>query len=466
MQFKFVIIMLLLFVGNARINAADTLFYHIDSIVITGNKTTKERIITREIPFEKGDSVNSISIDEQLGFIWQNLMNTSLFNFVEVTYEKKNENNIIVNVSLTERWYIWPVPIFQIEERNFNSWLDNPDLNRATYGFDLTHNNFIGRKQYLSIKFRGGYTQSLGLSYSVPYLDKEQKHGFGISGGYARRREVYFATINNRLTFYKNPDSFVRKEYSISAYYRYRRIIYNTHTIGLRYYNGTVDDTVTVLGKDYPYYLNNDTGMSFLSLNYRVVRDRRNYKYYPLTGYYFDFEVIKYGLGILKREEIDNIFFFTNIKKYWQLANRSYFASSIKVKASGTGKQPYAVMRAFGFNTYVRGYEHLVVDGYNYILAKTGFKYELIKPKERKIPFIKMEQFGKFWYALYARVYFDAGYVDNSINAELNRLNNEWLFGTGAGLDIVTYYDGVLRFEYSFNKLGQSGLFLHITAPL
>jgi hypothetical protein len=36
------------------------------------------------------------------------------------------------------------------------------------------------------------------------------------------------------------------------------------------------------------------------------------------------------------------------------------------------------------------------------------------------------------------------------------------LYTAGAGVDVVTVYDIVLRFEYSFNQLGQPGFFFHI----
>ena len=42
-----------------------------------------------------------------------------------------------------------------------------------------------------------------------------------------------------------------------------------------------------------------------------------------------------------------------------------------------------------------------------------------------------------------------------------NALSNSLLHSAGIGIDIVTFYDVILRFEYSFNQLGQNGLYLH-----
>jgi hypothetical protein len=35
------------------------------------------------------------------------------------------------------------------------------------------------------------------------------------------------------------------------------------------------------------------------------------------------------------------------------------------------------------------------------------------------------------------------------------------LYSTGIGIDVLTLYDFTLKLEWSFNQLGQNGLFLH-----
>jgi hypothetical protein len=36
------------------------------------------------------------------------------------------------------------------------------------------------------------------------------------------------------------------------------------------------------------------------------------------------------------------------------------------------------------------------------------------------------------------------------------------LYTAGLGVDVVTFYDFIIRVDYSFNQLGENGLFLHI----
>jgi hypothetical protein len=68
--------------------------------------------------------------------------------------------------------------------------------------------------------------------------------------------------------------------------------------------------------------------------------------------------------------------------------------------------------------------------------------------------------------AIYIKTYADFGYVKNYSVYEQNDLNtklsNKFLLGTGAGIDIVTSYDTVLRFEYSFNSEGKGGFFFNV----
>ena len=78
--------------------------------------------------------------------------------------------------------------------------------------------------------------------------------------------------------------------------------------------------------------------------------------------------------------------------------------------------------------------------------------------------FLPMEKFNTFHLAVYGGVFADAGYVDDnsSVSSDRNFLGNSFLFGYGAGIDIVTYYDIALRLEYSFNLRNENGFFVHL----
>lgn len=436
----------------------------INSISITGNKVTKPYILLRELNFSKGDTLDAALLPEKIQKSRENLLNTSLFNFVnvDIAYLDSSRINIIINV--TERWYTWPVPIFEIAERNFNTWWLTKDLSRANYGFYLTRDNFRGRKESFSLKFRFGYSEQFGFSYHVPYLNKKQHSGLGVSFYYNRNHEIAYATRNNQLQYYKDEENYVREELTSKISYTNRQGFYNTHLAEIKYFKGSVADTVLKLTRD--YFINNQPHMEFFTLYYIFRRDYRDSKVYPLKGYYFDFSITKHGIGILKNENLDVLFLEALARKYWKIGPRLYLASSIRGKFSPTYEQPYYVQRALGYRDYVRAYEYYVVDGQNFVLFKTSLRYELIRPRIQKIPYLKTEKFNTFHYALYAGLFSDAGYVEDRINNRYNSMSNTLLFGTGAGLDFVTYYDNVVRMEYSVNKLGEYGFFLHFSSAL
>ena len=46
-----------------------------------------------------------------------------------------------------------------------------------------------------------------------------------------------------------------------------------------------------------------------------------------------------------------------------------------------------------------------------------------------------------------------------------NPLNNKFLMSKGFSIDIVSYYDKLLRLEFSNNHLGETGFFIHFSNP-
>jgi outer membrane protein assembly factor BamA len=93
-------------------------------------------------------------------------------------------------------------------------------------------------------------------------------------------------------------------------------------------------------------------------------------------------------------------------------------------------------------------------------------KYELIKPAIKKAkPGQEKNKFKNLQYAFYANVFADAGYVVNKFT-ENNPLNNKMLFSWGLGIDFVTYYDMVIRFEYAWTSTWQNGFYFGFGMPI
>ena len=154
------------------------------------------------------------------------------------------------------------------------------------------------------------------------------------------------------------------------------------------------------------------------------------------------------------------------VKKYFPITKKINFATQQRVRYINSPQQlPFAFNQALGYSNYIRGYEYYVIDGQNYFLTKNSLRFQLIKPKFHEVGALKkMKAFSTIPFYAYLNLFYDGAYVQENIYKTTNTLANSWQHGYGIGIDFITYYDFVMRVEYSFNKQNQSGLFLHFTS--
>lgn len=449
-------------------NESDTLL-SIRQINIEGNAVTKSNIIHRELNFEEGDILGMSRLKMLMNKSENNLMNTSLFNFVNIdtSYVPFSPQLMDVDVSVTERWYIWPFPILEIADRNFNSWWDNKDLNRLNYGIYLVRNNFRGRRENINMLLRFGYNEKFQAEYQIPYINKAQTFGGGIAGGMNRNHEVAYETRGDKRVYFNDEIEYPYEEYFAMGYITYRRGIYNTHQLILQYSDFYYGDTLLSLNDQFSF--KDQSNIEFLSVHYKYISDYRDYIAYPLTGFYFEGEVKKSGLGILSNKNPDIFYLRFMFSKYWKLRKRWYFSAGTIGKLSTFSFQPYFMQQGLGYEKdFVRGYEYYVIDGQHFGLIKSNLKFELLPAKEFRLDFIPSEKFNRIPLSIFANVFADFGYVsdDQFHNEYQNALPNNLLLGVGFGVDFISYYDKVMRLELSINRKNEAGLYIHFVAPL
>lgn len=439
----------------------------VKDIIITGNKKTRSKIILRELTVSTNESVSF----KQLAYIknrsQQNLINTSLFNFVTITDSIDwNKDEVILYIDVKERWYIWPQVIFEVQDRNFNQWWLTKDLFRINYGAALEVNNLTGNKDVLSFIVRLGYAERLGISYKIPYINKAQTIGVNVSYMQNRNNEINYKTENNKLLFYRSYNFHVREETETKIGLTFRKNLYQKHILELKYNTANVKDTIRELN---PYYFNKKSeDIRYFSFQYRYIFDLRDNKPYPLDGWLAEITAVKDGLGILKDEIANNIYSTFSLKYFTPINNRFYLGSSVKLRATSFDGKSYYFNKALGYNDdFVRGYEYYVIDGQNYALAKMALKYQLIKPHIIDISRLnRLKKFNRIPYSVYISLFGDGAEVNDEFFQSTNQLNNTFIYGYGLGIDLVTYYDNVFRVEYSINKQMEHGFFLHFTAGL
>lgn len=432
----------------------------ISQIIITGNHKTRESIIHRELTFHVGDTLPAFVLESAIERSRQNLMNTSLFNFAEIRYFQGKSNETVVHINLTERWYLWPAPVFEIADRNLNEWWQNKDLRRTNYGLYIRQENFSGRDDILQVQALFGYTHRLGLYYLRPYINK--KMNLGISCGFytTRQKELSWSTTDNKLNFYKNPDSFVRNETQAFLRFTKRQGVYHYYNTTIDYRYTHVSDTVLVLNDR--YFAENYPVQQHLGIGWSYRYDRRDYQPYALKGSLFEFEVNQTGLGFLPHEP--RLSFITaGFRHYFRISEKWHTGVALKGRLTQRRPAPYFNQRALGYGgDYIRGYDLYVMNGQQFALFRSNLKYTLLKQRVYEFPYIRSEKFKKFPVALYLNGFFDTGYVKDQVFGSTNPLSNSIQYGYGLSLDLVTYYDIVIRMEYAANRIGDQGFYLRI----
>ena len=435
----------------------------INRIIIIGNKTTRDHIIARELSVKAGDTINLKKLTLQLPRDRERVYNLRLFNTVSIRTLELSVNRIDLLVEVSERWYTFPVPIFELSDRNFNEWWQtyNHDLSRINYGLRLYQYNFRGRNETLRLTAQFGFTRNFELIYRIPNLDKQQKHGLVIAFDFSEPKNLAYFTDDHKLSFLRTRET-LRETLGAGVSYSFRRSFYETHTFSATYRDSQVADSIVSLN---PYYYKfNSTTQRFGTLSYQFVSDHRDIQAYPLKGYRFSAFVSQVGLGI--SEDANQLEFNVTHAQHMDLGKNYYLSNFSSIYLSTPRDQPYSLFGALGYQKqFMRGYELNVIEGPLYFLNKTTFK-KLIFSRTWNVDGIAIEQFQYFPLAIYLKSYADFGYVknyplyeENQIN---NRLSNRFLIGVGLGIDVVTVYDTVLRFEYSLTREGIGGFFFHI----
>ncbi len=439
-------------------------FLQINRIFIVGTRITRDPVILRELSLKQGDVVFSADIPDILDLDRKKLLNTRLFNTVEIRMVELELMKVDLVIEIHERWYTFPAPIFELADRNFNEWWQNynHDFKRVNYGLRLYQYNVRGRNETLRLHGQGGFQRRFELMYKVPYIDKTQKHGLTFDFTFLETKNLAVRTTEHKYEFLKS-DHILRTNQFGSVTYSYRNSFYQTHSLKVEYYHTSFEDTVKTLN---PLYLKEDgeTSQSYASITYGFLSDHRDFIAYPLKGHFLSLYATKNGL--LASDQLNKYEATLSFSKYIDLRKGFFASNNLVLYASDPSNLSYINYGILGIKKqFVRGYEIYVIEGPFFFLNKTTFK-KLIFSNRYHWKAMPIEQFRHIPLAIYFKTYADFGYVKNYDDYEtlgLNqRLTDKLLQGTGFGFDVVSSYDVVLRFEYTFNAEGENGFFFHI----
>lgn len=437
-----------------------------------GNKKTKERVIRNELAIVEGDKFSKGELPKLIDDNENRLKSVGLFNTANIETVLDDEE-VVLNIKLVENWYLYPSPIFELGDRSFNAWWieQNHELDRINYGLRGRHYNLTGNKDPLLLVAQFGYTNKFEAEYAFPYLFKNRNIGFSASIFYRSNKEIPYKTIDNRPQFFMHEDERIMlKRFRTSINVRMRPNVQTHHSVSFEFHRNTVDDYVLeILNPD--YFLHGKNSLQFFMVNYDFQFDRRTNYLMPYNGYRFRFNIKKEGLGILKEQNAliaQTVFEFyipfqrtlNDVKK----SNNFGFGSKIVGKTNFIrSQQAFANNTGLGWSDdLVSGFDLYVMDGLDHILFTNHLKKKILDFDYvlDAVPFIPA-QFKSINLQAHLRLNFDFAYINEPTYTDTNTLNNRWIYGFGPALDLIIYNSYLFSFEYSFNDLGERGLFLN-----
>jgi len=406
----------------------------IDKVILVGNEKTKPNIILREIPFTFPDSLSQ----QDLLLIRNRIQNLYLFNRVELEIVQQQGTNILL-IMVTESWYFLPLPLVFINEH---------DWNKISYGMQLTHYNFRGRNEKLSIGGWLGYDPSFFIRYFNPWIGYKSRLIFGLGMSKMKKANKIFDMDENRFGF----DVTVGRKLSL---YLQTEINFDMKRIKLP--------------AEYKQFSVSKNGTDWVpSLSYQIRWDRRDLYEYTKKGFLISYSIRKTGFTSNQpdfwRYNFDNRLYIP-IYRSLSLASRQLFNFT-------QGKTPIYDRLFLGFGERIRGYFDDVFPNPALYEKYTSTNISLTN-LELRFPLLPIRYFswqdGPVMSQLYRDLKFGisaAVFMDSGIawqdRSEFTLEN--FYTGYGLGLHFHLPYVYVLRFDYAWNDKGRGQLIIDVNA--
>jgi hypothetical protein len=236
----------------------------------------------------------------------------------------------------------------------------------------------------------------------------------------------------------------------------------------LKLYGGYVEMSDTLQSLTADFLPDGRTSAITVNLYADYYYDSRNNKAYPLEGNFLKVFIDKKGLGMITHN-VDYFFYGIDFHFYQKINNKFYVAEMFKLSKSSSQDISYYFKQTLtSGKDFIRGYDYYALRGDEMYYFRSNFKYELIKPaiKKARKEKHKDSQFRNLPYAFYLNAFADAGYLVDVFDENVNPYLNKMLYTWGIGIDFISYYDLVLRFEYAFTSIGTHGFFFGFGMPV
>jgi outer membrane protein assembly factor BamA len=436
----------------------------VDSVIVEGVKKTKPAVVTRQMTFQEGDSINLDDWEAILKENKSNIYNLGIFTSVEIVQEI-GPGVVNVRVRVQERWYVWPTPYIALKERTINEWLKDKDLDRLVYGMGVEWYNLTGWNDKLYFYAQGGYQQMFIAQYYRPFLFPKPKIDGSCAFTYINDKEIGCGTQNGYLQLLRLKAQRMRQSYTGQLFFNKRLSPREQIQLTAAYQYFKINDSIHVseaidsgLHCNTRYLPVTQNTVHYPSLGLSYVNDQRDIRSFPLSGYKVGLGLRHFGLPGLSAVNFAKL--SLSFSHHIPLGKRWNFAYGSQQFMLLGKDVPFFDKYFIGFGSFLRGYEPYVIDGSFVNLTKAEWKFGILPYRFMHLKWIPFQKFRDFPMGLYLSAYCDAGYVhDWTSNNQDGFLKDKLLLGYGAGVNFITIYDFLLRVEYSRNKLGGSGIY-------
>lgn len=441
--------------------------YVFSEINIVGNTKTKQVVILRELPFSLEDSIYLSEIQTKLKIAQQNLLKTSLFNFVTLSFSL-NKNNITIEIIVEERWYLWPYPILEHGTRNWATFFHDRVLSRVNYGAAFECYNIGGLDQTLKIKLRAGYREHFSISYFFNGLGKNRNSSIKTQVELFRQKMMVSQTLRNQAEYYNDKDNYVFENFNstIVVTHRMKLSAYAGAGISYKDYYFVHTSSPSPINENYEYL-----STKFLNPFAYFKADTRDNKVYPLNGMFFNIflgywqnlsQNTSSFLGLISDLSLHYNMPIERVSLHTQASYRQLVENNPDIAL-------FQNRLMFGRDFWTRGYE------YYYFLGRKSFKLQntvsflLSDFKIHRLPNFLPDEFRKIYSRVYFDVFLDFIYTDGfsqNFNAQ-NPMNGKVRETYGAGVSLETYYDRLFQIYVAYMPYSKkTGIFVNYQTPI
>jgi len=428
----------------------------IDSMITTGNEKVRDIVIYGESRLKEGQQIPIKTLREELLNSRRNLLNTRLFNEVELLIFKwTNENHVSIEFEVDERWYIYPLPVVELTGITFREWREefDYDIERLTYGTSVQHNNLTGRGDRLNVDWRGGFQHQYKFNYFLPGIDKERNWGLGGGISFIRNKGTVIDAVNNQFDSELFND-FVFEGQGAQLSLSRRRDINKRHGLRVGFQRIEIGDTIQDLTPN--FFVDGNEELAYGTLGYNLVFEKRDLSEYPTDGEFLFADLSYSGLF---NNDFDQLRFTGNFNYYQPLSEKFFASAGVHMR--------YTPVYADAFNTLAtsrasdlqlpRGYNDFQIFPISFGTIKSELRYRVLDKKFYKVPILP-DRFKPVPLKIYPKIYLDGGQTFTADFDTQNPLNDEFLYSFGVGVDLVTIYNTPFLIEFGQNHFGETNL--------